>query len=137
MTLGELLRQLCAQTILIVSLPVDLPLPQPDDLCIPIAMPASVTPSPKPPLLLACPFMARAPSENGWRNFARVGQRGLPMKTPSCDWMASSGQAAYGNPKEVIRLYLLPSWDVLAEHLPQIQCGVAAAFAEAQRWGED
>jgi hypothetical protein len=50
---------------------------------------------------------------------------------------ATFGQAAYGNPKEVIRLYLLPSWDALTEHLPQIQRGVAAAFAEAKRWDED
>ena len=92
-TFGKLLRQLCAQTPLIVSPPDDLPLSQPDDLCIPIAMPASVTPSPKPPSHQACPFMARAPSGNGWRNFARVGQHGLPMKTPSCDWMAYSGKS--------------------------------------------
>jgi hypothetical protein len=41
---------------------------------------------------------------------------------------AAFGQAACGNPTMVFRLYLLPSWDALTKHLPQIQRGVAGAF---------
>jgi hypothetical protein len=48
---------------------------------------------------------------------------------------AAFGQAACGNPTMVFRLYLLPSWDALTKHLPQIQCGVAAAFKEAKKLG--
>ncbi|MCS3919802.1 hypothetical protein Q2T83_03835 [Fervidibacter sacchari] len=42
------------------------------------------------------------------------------------------GQAAYNNPKEVIRLYLLPTWEALGDHLPEVQRGVAAAFEAAR-----
>jgi len=45
---------------------------------------------------------------------------------------ASFGRAAYGSPTEVIRLYLLPTWDALTEHLGAIQRGVAAAFEDAK-----
>jgi len=45
---------------------------------------------------------------------------------------AAFGQAAYNNPKEVIRLYLLPSWEALGDHLPAVQKGVAAAFEAAK-----
>jgi len=45
---------------------------------------------------------------------------------------ASFGRAAYGSPTEVIRLYLLPNWDALTEHLPAIQRGIAAAFEDAK-----
>jgi len=42
------------------------------------------------------------------------------------------GQAAYNNPNEVIRLYLLPTWDALSEHLPEVRQGVSAAFEAAK-----
>jgi len=42
------------------------------------------------------------------------------------------GQAAFNNPKEVIRLYLLPSWDLLNEHLQQVRVGIQAAFERAK-----
>jgi hypothetical protein len=45
---------------------------------------------------------------------------------------AEFGRAAYGSPTEVIRLYLLPNWDALTEHLHAIQRGVAAAFEDAK-----
>jgi hypothetical protein len=45
---------------------------------------------------------------------------------------AEFGRAAYGSPTQVIRLYLLPTWDALTEHLPNIQRGVAAAFEDAK-----
>jgi hypothetical protein len=45
---------------------------------------------------------------------------------------ASFGRAAYGSPTDVVRLYLLPTWDALTDHLPAIQRGVAAAFADAK-----
>ena len=45
---------------------------------------------------------------------------------------ASFGRAAYGSPNDVIRLYLLPNWDALTEHLPAVQRGVAAAFEDAK-----
>ena len=45
---------------------------------------------------------------------------------------ASFGQSAFGNPIEVVRLYLLPNWDALSEHLPAIQKGIAAAFNDAK-----
>ena len=48
---------------------------------------------------------------------------------------AAFGQAAYNNPKEVIRLYLLPSWEALSEHLPAVQEGVAAAFEATKQLG--
>jgi len=41
---------------------------------------------------------------------------------------AAFGQAAYGNPSMVVRLYLLPNWSALSEHIEDIQHGVAAAF---------
>jgi hypothetical protein len=46
---------------------------------------------------------------------------------------AAFGQAACGNPTMVFRLYLLPSWDALTKHLPQIQNGVTGAFEEAKK----
>jgi hypothetical protein len=45
---------------------------------------------------------------------------------------ASFGQAAYGSPNDVIRLYLLPTWDALTEHIGAIQRGVASAFEDAK-----
>ena len=45
---------------------------------------------------------------------------------------AEFGRAAYGSPTEVIRLYLLPNFNALSEHLPNIQRGVAAAFEDAK-----
>jgi hypothetical protein len=45
---------------------------------------------------------------------------------------ASFGQAAYGSPTQVIRLYLLPNWSALTEHIDAIQRGVAAAFEDAK-----
>ena len=45
------------------------------------------------------------------------------------------GRAAYNNPKEVIRLYLLPNWDALSEHLPEVRQGVSAAFEAAKQFG--
>jgi hypothetical protein len=45
------------------------------------------------------------------------------------------GRAVLNNPTIVFRFYLLPSWDALTKHLPQIQCGVAAAFEEAKKLG--
>ena len=45
------------------------------------------------------------------------------------------GQAAYNNPNEVIRLYLLPTWEALGDHLPEVQRGVAAAFEAARQLG--
>jgi hypothetical protein len=106
-TLGKLLRQLCAQTPLVVSLPDDLPF-----------------------------YGAHAFGEwlaelcTGWST--RFANEDAILRLDGV-----FGQVAYGNPKQVIRLYLLPSWDALTKHLPEIQRGVAAAFAEAQRWGED
>ncbi|MFZ8828923.1 MAG: hypothetical protein ACO2PK_10985 [Armatimonadota bacterium] len=113
-TLGKLLRQLCAQTPLIVSPPDDLPLSQPDDLMHPDCH-ARISDT-----------IAQAALSSGLSFYGACAFG---------EWLA---ELCNGNPKQVIRLYLLPSWDALAEHLPQIQCGVAAAFAEAQRrWGED
>jgi hypothetical protein len=45
---------------------------------------------------------------------------------------ASFGQGAFGSPTQVIRLYLLPNFSALTEHLPNIQRGVAAAFEDAK-----
>jgi len=45
---------------------------------------------------------------------------------------ASFGRAAYGSPTQVIRLYLLPNWDALNEHIDAVQRGVAAAFEDAK-----
>jgi len=45
---------------------------------------------------------------------------------------AAFGQAAYGNPSSVIRLYLLPNWSTLSEHIEDIQRGVAAAYEKAK-----
>jgi len=45
---------------------------------------------------------------------------------------ASFGRAAYGSPTQAIRLYLLPNFSALTEHLPNIQRGVAAAFEDAK-----
>jgi hypothetical protein len=45
---------------------------------------------------------------------------------------ASFGRAAYGSPNQVIRLYLLPNWGALTEHLHDIQRGVVAAFEDAK-----
>jgi len=42
------------------------------------------------------------------------------------------GQAAFNNPNEVVRLYLLPNWEALRKHLPAIKQGVAAAFEAAR-----
>jgi len=42
------------------------------------------------------------------------------------------GEAAYNDPKQVIRLYLLPSWDLLNEHLQQVRVGIQAAFEKAK-----
>ena len=42
------------------------------------------------------------------------------------------GQAAYGNPARVVRLYLLPNWSALNEHIEEVQHGVAAAFERAK-----
>ena len=43
------------------------------------------------------------------------------------------GQAAYGDRKSTVRLYLAPNWNALTDHWDAIQRGVAACFAEAQR----
>jgi hypothetical protein len=45
---------------------------------------------------------------------------------------ASFGQAAFSSPTQVIRLYLLPNWGALTEHLSNIQRGIAAAFEDAK-----
>jgi hypothetical protein len=45
---------------------------------------------------------------------------------------AEFGRAAYGNPSTVIRLYLLPNWGALSEHIDAIHRGVAAAFEDAK-----
>ena len=45
---------------------------------------------------------------------------------------AEFGRAAYGSPTQVIRLYLLPNWDALSEHIDAVQKGVAAAFNDAK-----
>jgi len=45
---------------------------------------------------------------------------------------AAFGRAAFGNPTDVIRLYLLPHWGALSEHLHAIQKGIAAAFNDAK-----
>jgi len=45
------------------------------------------------------------------------------------------GQAAYGSPTRVIRLYLLPDWSALSEHIEDIQRGLAAAFEVAKSLG--
>jgi len=42
------------------------------------------------------------------------------------------GEAAYGDPKQVIRLYLLPTWGALSEHLQQVRVGIKAAFEAAK-----
>ena len=46
---------------------------------------------------------------------------------------AAFGRAAFGNPTDVIRLYLLPHWGALSEHLHAIQKGIAAAFEDAAK----
>jgi hypothetical protein len=137
MTLGELLRQLCAQTPLIVSLPDDLPLSQPDDLMHPDCHARIGDAITQAALASGLPFYgAHAFGEwlaelcTGWST--RFANEDAILRLDGV-----FGQVAYGNPKQVIRLYLLPSWDALTKHLPEIQRGVAAAFAEAQRWGED
>jgi len=45
---------------------------------------------------------------------------------------AAFTEVAYGSPNKVIRIYLLPNWEALREHLPAIQRGVAAAFVLAK-----
>jgi hypothetical protein len=45
---------------------------------------------------------------------------------------ASFGQAAFSSPTQVIRLYLLPNWSALTEHIDAIHRGVAAAFEDAK-----
>jgi len=45
---------------------------------------------------------------------------------------AEFGQAAYDNPSVVIRLYLLPHWGALNEHLEAVKRGIAAAFEDAK-----
>jgi len=42
------------------------------------------------------------------------------------------GSAAFGNPKEVVRLYLLPDWEALDEYLAAIRAGVEAAYKSAR-----
>ena len=42
------------------------------------------------------------------------------------------GEAAYNDPKQVIRLYLLPTWGALSEHLQQVRVGIKAAFEAAK-----
>ena len=42
------------------------------------------------------------------------------------------GKAAYGSPSQTIRLYLLPAWDALSEHLSQVRQGVQAVFEVAK-----
>jgi len=43
------------------------------------------------------------------------------------------GNAAFGNPHEVVRIYLLPDWKALDDYLVNIQEGVEAAFEEARK----
>lgn len=45
---------------------------------------------------------------------------------------AEFGKAAFGNPNEIIRLYLLPSFDQLAEHIDQVRAGLSAAYKAAE-----
>jgi hypothetical protein len=45
---------------------------------------------------------------------------------------AAFAEVAYGSSNKVIRIYLLPNWEALREHLPAIQRGVAAAFVLAK-----
>jgi hypothetical protein len=134
-TLGELLRQLCAQTPLVVSLSDDLPLPQPVDLMHPdchARIGDTITQAALSSGLSfygACAFGEwLAELCTGWSTRFANEDAILRLDT-------AFGQTAYGNPKEVIRLYLLPSWEALTEHLPEVQRGVAAAFAKAKAMG--
>ncbi len=41
------------------------------------------------------------------------------------------GQAAYNDPKQVIRLYLLPDWSALDSHITAVRQGIVAAYKAA------
>jgi hypothetical protein len=136
MTLGELLRQLCAQTPLIVSLPDDLPLSKPSDL--------RYVDYHEPIRFAIYPAATFAGlSTRGARAFAAWMAElctGLPTEFDDEDAIlqlnAAFREAACDNPDDpnnVTRVCLLDSWDELTEHLPAFQRGVAAAFRKAKQ----
>ena len=45
------------------------------------------------------------------------------------------GKAAFGDPKEVVQLFLLPDWETFDEYEAAIQAGVKAAFKAASAMG--
>jgi len=135
MKLGELLNRLLAETPLTVLLREDFDLPQPEALTQPevhAAIGDAVAEAVKANGLSV--RGAYAFSEwlaelcSGWSTrFANESDIMLLDE--------AFGQAAYNNPKEVIRLYLLPTWEALGDHLPEVQRGVAAAFEAARQLG--
>jgi hypothetical protein len=151
MTLGELLQQLCAQTTLDTMHFSGLnavPLPSPPD-CLKDARTFCS-------LIWITTFQAALPKGlstygawvfGGWLANSCTEQARWFLESGDLPWNfdknivlrdisrldVAFGQAVFYNPTITFRLYLLPSWEALPEHLPQIQYGVAAAFEEAKK----
>jgi hypothetical protein len=141
MTLGKLLRQLCALTPLGETwLSENLPLSKPRDLMyIDYHEPIRFTIYP------AATFAGlSAKGASAFAAWLAELCTGLPTGFTDEDAIsqldAAFREAACDNPDDpnkVTRVCLLPSWDALTEHLPAFQRGVAAAFRKAkQLWGE-
>jgi hypothetical protein len=139
-TLGKLLRQLCALTPLgKISLSEDLPLSKPLDLMyIDYHEPIRFTIYP------AATFAGLSPKgASAFAAWLAELCTGLPTGFADEDAIlqlyAAFREAACDNPDDpnnVTRVCLLDSWDEWKERLPAFQRGVAAAFRKAkQLWG--
>jgi len=135
MKLGELLNRLLAETPLTVSLSDDRTLNQPENLTNP-EVHAAIGDAVAEAAQKAGLSVRGAYAFGEW--LAELCSGWSTRFANESDILlldAAFGQAAYNNPKEVIRLYLLPSWEALGDHLPTVQKGVSAAFETAKQLG--
>jgi hypothetical protein len=153
MTLGELLQQLCAQTTLDTSRFNDLnvvPLPSsPDCLKDSTGFCSVIWTTTFQAALLTGLSGYGAWVFGGWLANSCTEQARWFLESGSLLWNANKntvlrdisrldaafGQAVFGNPTTVFRLFLLPDWNALPKHLSQIQRGVTGPFEEAKKLG--
>jgi hypothetical protein len=137
MTLGKLLRQLCALTPLGEAwLSEDLPLSKPRDLGY-INYHEPIRFTIYPAATFAGLSSKDASAFAAWLAELCTGSpTGFADEDAILQLDAAFREAACDNPDDpnnVTRVCLLDSWDELTEHLPAFQRGVAAAFRKAKQ----
>ena len=131
-TLSELLRELCALIPLAITLEEDVPLETPDKL-MDTEIHALIGDTVAAAARKRCLSYRASVAFGEW--LAELCTGWSTRYSNEHDIMMLDevfGRTAFGNPHEVVRIYMMPNWDALNEHLAAIQEGIEAAFNAAR-----